>query len=213
MNEAMALAAMNPMVGAAKGDAIIMNTSPDKDLSGGWGSYVATRSIDNNSILGIDARGKICAKRKDDEYFGGKTFFDCSSNIYLVRSGPINEVWDKLIQEVSLPYEERPIHKPSYLYEVFTGHELLSPDQADYDPLLERVYLDKLSKELSSDAGNIEREFNSIKYKKDSHYPMEEKRIGDESDSSTVFPLLSSAEMQDRLDIITEELNDMLNER
>ena len=213
MNEAMALAAMNPMVGAAKGDAILINTSPDKDLSGGWGSYVATRSIDNNSLLGIDASGKICAKRKDDEYFGGKTFFNCSSSIYLVQSSTVDEIWDRLINEVSLPYEERPIHNPGYIYEVFTGHELLSPDQADYDPLLERVYLDKLSKELSADAGNLEREFNSIKMKKDSHYPMGEKRIGDEEDSSTIFPLLSSTEIQEKLDIITEELNDIMNNR
>ena len=211
MNEAMALAAINPMVGAAKGDAILINTSPDKDLSGGWGSYVATRSIDNNSLLGIDACGKICTKRKDDEYFGGKTFFNCSSNIYLVQSGIVDEIWDKLINEVSLPYDERPIHNPGYIYEAFTGHELLSPDQADYDPLLERVYLDKLSKELSADAGNLEREFNSIKMKKDAHYPMGEKRIGDEEDSSTIFPLLSSAEIKERLDIITEELNDIMN--
>ena len=142
--EAMGLAGMNPVCGVAGNGAFLVNVmNHDKDLEVGWKDYKAvSRSLDpNDSLYGIDANGRILAKNKD--YFMDKP--DVVVEAYIIKSDNVDEVMSKIEEEANLPYDQRPTHKPDYLYEAFTGKRLLSESQLEFDPLLEKVELPTMS--------------------------------------------------------------------
>lgn len=175
---AMGLASMNPMPGAVTG-ALLIRQKPDKDITDPWGSYGVTRGFDNDSMLSMDD-GKIVVKKTRD-------IRECK--VYEIKAKDVDQIFDTLLKEAeNIDQKIKP--DPGYLYSAFTGHYLLTDDQFDYDPLLERVYLDKINKRLNGDASNLENEYSMKALNKhDGYYPT--KRIGDEDDASPNFPLLA----------------------
>lgn len=196
---AMGLASMNPMVGGATG-AIMIRQKPDKDLeTDPWGSYTVTRGFDNSSMLGMD-NGKVVLKKT-------KNLQECK--VYIIKHPDVDKIFDALLQEALS--ENKPTRPdPGFLYSAFTGHYLLTDDQFDYDPLLERVYLDKLSKRLNADAVNLENEYSMKELnKKDGYYPV--KNIGDEAESTPNFPLLAHASIDpEKLKLLEMYFNNIL---
>lgn len=170
MNEAMGLASMNPMVGpgTGRGNMIVNSLSNDKDLSGGWGDYSVSKSLDKDSTsLSIDSKGKVIkntvATALGEDYITG--FYSLNPKA--------DEIYDSLLKESNMEYEDRPVHGKNYIYEVFTGHKLLVPDQAKYDNMLEEIELDKMSKAISSagqDTMTSFEHFKKEKREKDSNY-------------------------------------------
>ena len=190
---AMGLATMNAMPGARNGALMIQNNyNNDRDLKDGWSSYSVTPGYDYQDRITLDDKGKL-VRRKNNTLDEVK--------VYSINTINVDEVLNSLIEEVNLKYEDRPTHEREYLYEVFTNNKLLTEDQLDYDPLLERVYLDRVSKQLNGAVENIETEVNhdltTTKNTKDSHYPLEEKprSTPDEDDASVNFPLLAGKEL------------------
>lgn len=167
MNEAMALASMNPVVGAQgtaynkQGAILIDNLNHDKDIENSWGDYSVTRSLDkNDNILSIDHNGKIVNDSKNTLY---------SNNLmdaYIIKTDNVDEIYNKLLEELNLDYDKRPVHDKNYLYEVFTGHKLLTSDQLKYDKLLECIgtELPKFSKVLSGSNTDQKEEKKDGKY-------------------------------------------------
>ena len=179
----MGLASMNPVVGGATG-AILIRQKPDKDLENdSWGNYTVTRGFDNDSMLGM-SNGKIVFKKTKD-------LKECM--IYIIKHPNTDEIFDALVEE-ALKEDQSYKPDPGYIYSAFTGHYLLTDDQFDYDPLLERVYLDKLTKRLNGDAANLEHEYSMKELnKKDGYYPV--KNLDNEDDASPNFPLLAHKEI------------------
>ena len=196
---AMGLASMNPMAGAATG-AIMIRQKPDKDLeTDPWSNYTVTRGFDNDSMLGMD-NGKLVFKKTKD-------LKECK--IYIIKHPNTDKIFDALVEEA---LKENQSYKPDpgFIYSAFTGNYLLTDDQFDYDPLLERVYLDKLSKRLNADATNLENEYSQKELNKhEGYYPV--KKVGDEDDASTNFPLLAHAQMdQEQLDLLEAYFNKIM---
>lgn len=191
----MALASMNPMVGATRPQIGGMLLSVDKDLKNdGWGSYYVTRGFDSNSFIGIDKNGKVNYKKD-------KEINECNiSGVYLIKGENVDSIFDSLLEELELPYQERPIRNLAYMYEAFTGNKLYTKDQIEQDVLLEKVYLDKLSKIISGEVDNLKNEFKNSK--KDIHYPLEEKpnytQDWDQPDAGIKFPMLAAADIVER---------------
>lgn len=197
---AMGLASMNPVVGASTG-AIMIKQKPDKDLeTDPWSNYYVTRGFDNNSMIGIK-NGKLKFRDTSD-------LRECM--IYEIKAPNTDKIFDKLLKD-ALTEQKALVEDDGYIYSCFTGHFLLTEDQLDYDPLLERVYLDKFTKKLNADATNLEMEYSTKDLnKKDGYYPV--KKTGDEDDSSTIFPLLAHMELSDeQLDKLDEYFNLLLN--
>lgn len=180
---AMGLAGMNPVVGGAKpsGNIMINSICPEKDAR--WGDYSISKTLDSDdNRITIDDNGKLCIKDKE----GLKESY---INAYYITSEDSDEIFEELIKEAMLPYDERPVHTKSYLYEVFTGNNLITPDQLKYDPLLEEIELDKFSKIISSDIYNIQTQYRDLKTKKtgnyvpDDNYPIMDKDLREEAES------------------------------
>lgn len=185
--EAMGLASMNPMVGMNNQRAMISNNIKDKDLTDGWGSYGLITDINSKEKLTLNGDGKLIKSK----------FESINEDLYYLNID-IDDKYQKLLEELNLPIEERPVHDKTFLYEFLTEHKLYTQDQLEYDNLLEKVYLDKLSKQMSAAANNTGGDT-----RKDSHYPLEEKpTIGnfDQEDEGVHFPLLSHAELLDQLE-------------
>lgn len=190
---AIGLASMNPMPGPGLGVVMVHDKPADKDLTQGFGNYNVLHSFDDEDMLGLDRKGKIVSRksRELDEH---------SVAVYVVRSIGADHVYDALLKEAELYYEDRPIHNPSFIYEVFTGSKLLCEDQANYEPVLERVYLDHLTKKLHGIVDSFDSELKSIAKPgtTDGHYPLEERPNGaSEEDSSVRFPMLAQASIFD----------------
>lgn len=181
----MGLASMNPMPGAVTG-ALLIRQKPDKDLEQDpWGTYGVTMGFDNNSMLSMD-NGKVVVKKTKD-------LRECK--VYKILSENVDQIFQALVEEANKEDQEYK-QDPGYLYSAFTGHYLLTDDQFDYDNLLERVYLDKLSKRLNGDAANLENEYASkMLNKHDGYYPV--KKVGDDDDPSPNFPLLAHTQLDD----------------
>jgi len=185
---AMGLASMNAMPGARIG-VVMVQDKPDKDLTQGWGSYSVTSDFDSDHVLGIDPNGKLATRKS-------KELNEHSVAVYQVRNLAANLIMAKLLREAQMDYDQRPVHNPSYIYEVFTGNKVLCEDQADYDPLLERVYLDKISKKMNGIVDSFDGDISTIfKGRIDAHYPLEERPYGasSEEDGSVKFPMLASS--------------------
>ena len=168
IDEAMALAGMNPVVGQTPGNNIMINAiDRDKDLKDCWGDYKIAKTLDNDDyILSQDQNGKINLDKKEK-------LNDSNIAAFYINTNDADEKMQKLIKESLIDYDERPVHSPNYLYEFFTGHKLLSPDQPLYDPLLEEIDLPKFSKIISSGAKDVKSDFaiqSEEKEKKDGEY-------------------------------------------
>lgn len=164
---AMSLASMNPMVGSGSRSSNIMINSicPEKDAQ--WGEYSISKTLDSNdNRITVDDNGKVCLKDK-------KGLEESFVSVYYILSDNSDEVLEELVEEAMLPYEDRPVHSKSYLFEKFTGHEMFIPEQAKYEPLLEEIELDKFSRIISSDAYNLQNQYKTEKErvsKKDTNY-------------------------------------------
>lgn len=156
IKEAMALAGMNPVVGMAgphHGSFIVNVTNHDKDL-GDDGKLMTglSKSLDmDDNLYGIDDNGKFFAKKK----------YTVMERKDIVEAYGITKNCDdiyKLIEEeLRIPYENRPVHGQNYIYELVTGHDLLTEDQMQYDTLLEKIDLEKMSNALGGvTQGNLE---------------------------------------------------------
>lgn len=195
----MGLASMNPMPGAVTG-ALMIKSKPDKDLEkDGWADYYATKSFDNDDMLGMH-NGKVSLRKTSD-------LKECQ--VYIIKANNVDEIYDKLLEEAL--DEDSDIHPdPGYIYSAFTGKYLLTDDQFSFDPLLERVYLDKLSKRLNADASNLENEYAMKTLNKhEGFYPIKK----DEEDANVNFPLLDHVvlDREEYEDILEEYLNKFIS--
>lgn len=192
---AMGLASMNPIPGGGVG-ALFIRQKPDKDLERDpWAQYGVTTDFDSNDRVTM-SQGKVILKRNND-------LRECM--VYKINTDDAHKIYDALLKEAMLEDENKRQHDLGYLYSCFTGHYLLTEDQFDYDPLLERVYLDKLSKSLNAGATTLDFEAAGRENKKESK-PFETKRLGEEDDAGTIFPMLASYHL------IGEEELEKLNE-
>lgn len=190
--EAMGLASMNPMVGPNNnsGSYLVNTMSKDKDLSDGWSPYYITKTMDK--FIGVDKNKKLNVRNKNE-------LMNTVVEIYKITTDDNDDKYMKLIEELEKPYNRRYDLKEDFLYEFYTDNELITPDQLRYDPLLEKVELDKISKVVSGEADNIKQQFEKMnKTKKISNYnPEDNFHIGVNTASGGNTPLLASALMGD----------------
>ena len=208
MNEAMGLASFTTVVGPSKPDGLMIQNQVDKDLK--YNRISFSRTIDKDSKrLEIDDNGKVDLKDNSD-------LEESFQSIYQMKTVDEDKV-NELIKEASLPYEERPVHDKNYIYELLTNHKLLTEDQLDYDPLLEKVYLDKISKTLQNDIGTLKGDIYSIenKEKKDGFYTPDTTHPYngdyDEEDASVKFPMLENTE-SDYINHIKNNISSRINQ-
>lgn len=164
IDEAMGLASMNPMVGTTPNNSVmLLHNIDDKDLSDGWDSYGLATTLDRDDAhITKDKNGKLIARPNKD--LDGKLV-----EVYICKYEKVQENFDKLYDLLGTPYNDR-ILKES-IYEMATGHMALTENFAKIDHLLEKVELKKLSKIISSDADNMERELGQTdRLKNDGSY-------------------------------------------
>lgn len=164
IDEAMGLASMNPMVGTTPNNTImLLHNIDDKDLSDGWDSYGLATTLDKDDAhITKDKNGKLVARPNRD--LEGKLV-----EVYICKYDKVQENFDTLYNILDTPYESRELKQS--IYEMATGHISLTENFAKIDHLLEKVELKKLSKIISSDADNMERELGQTdRLKNDGSY-------------------------------------------
>ena len=164
IDEAMGLASMNPMVGTTPNNSVmLLHNIDDKDLSDGWDSYGLATTLDRDDAhITKDINGKLIARPNKD--LDGKLV-----EVYICKYEKVQENFDKLYDLLDTPYNDRVLKES--IYEMATGHMGLTENFAKIDHLLEKVELKKLSKIISSDADNMERELGQIdRLKNDGSY-------------------------------------------
>lgn len=164
IDEAMGLASMNPMVGTTPNNSVmLLHNIDDKDLSDGWDSYGLATTLDRDDAhITKDKNGKLVARPNRD--LEGKLV-----EVYICKYENVQENFDVLYNILDTPYEFRELKQS--IYEMATGHISLTENFAKIDHLLEKVELKKLSKIISSDADNMERELGQTdRLKNDGSY-------------------------------------------
>lgn len=164
IDEAMGLASMNPMVGTTPNNSVmLLHNIDDKDLSDGWDSYGLATTLDRDDAhITKDKNGKLIARPNKD--LDGKLV-----EVYICKYEKVQENFDKLYDLLDTPYNDRVLKES--IYEMATGHMTLTENFAKIDHLLEKVELKKLSKIISSDADNMERELGQTdRLKNDGSY-------------------------------------------
>lgn len=164
IDEAMGLASMNPMVGTTPNNSVmLLHNIDDKDLSDGWDSYGLATTLDRDDAhITKDANGKLIARPNKD--LDGKLV-----EVYICKYEKVQENFDTLYDLLDTPYNDRVLKES--IYEMATGHMTLTENFAKIDHLLEKVELKKLSKIISSDADNMERELGQTdRLKNDGSY-------------------------------------------
>lgn len=164
IDEAMGLASMNPMVGTTPNNSVmLLHNIDDKDLSDGWDSYGLATTLDKDDAhITKDKNGKLVARPNRD--LEGKLV-----EVYICKYDKVQENFDTLYNILDTPYESRELKQS--IYEMATGHISLTENFAKIDHLLEKVELKKLSKIISSDADNMERELGQTdRLKNDGSY-------------------------------------------
>lgn len=164
IDEAMGLASMNPMVGTTPNNSVmLLHNIDDKDLSDGWDSYGLATTLDKDDAhITKDKNGKLVARPNRD--LEGKLV-----EVYICKYEKVQENFDTLYNILDTPYESRELKQS--IYEMATGHISLTENFAKIDHLLEKVELKKLSKIISSDADNMERELGQTdRLKNDGSY-------------------------------------------
>ena len=161
IDEAMGLASMNPMVGTTPNNSVmLLHNIDDKDLSDGWDSYGLATTLDRDDAhITKDKNGKLIARPNKD--LDGKLV-----EVYICKYEKVQENFDKLYDLLDTPYNDRVLKES--IYEMATGHMALTENFAKIDHLLEKV---ELSKIISSDADNMERELGQTdRLKNDGSY-------------------------------------------
>lgn len=164
IDEAMGLASMNPMVGTTPNNSVmLLHNIDDKDLSDGWDSYGLATTLDRDDAhITKDKNGKLIARPNKD--LDGKLV-----EVYICKYEKVQENFDKLYDLLDTPYNDRVLKES--IYEMATGHMALTENFAKIDHLLEKVELKKLSKIISSDVDNMERELGQTdRLKNDGSY-------------------------------------------
>ena len=164
IDEAMGLASMNPMVGTTPNNTVmLLHNIDDKDLSDGWDSYGLATTLDKDDAhITKDKNGKLVARPNRD--LEGKLV-----EVYICKYDKVQENFDALYDILDTPYESRELKQS--IYEMATGHISLTENFAKIDHLLEKVELKKLSKIISSDVDNMERELGQTdRLKNDGSY-------------------------------------------
>lgn len=164
IDEAMGLASMNPMVGTTpNNNVMLLHNIDDKDLSDGWDSYGLATTLDKDDAhITKDKNGRLVARPNID--LEGKLV-----EVYICKYDKVQENFDTLYNILDTPYESRELKQS--IYEMATGHISLTENFAKIDHLLEKVELKKLSKIISSDADNMERELGQTdRLKNDGSY-------------------------------------------
>lgn len=164
IDEAMGLASMNPMVGTTPNNSVmLLHNIDDKDLSDGWDSYGLATTLDRDDAhITKDKNGKLIARPNKD--LDGKLV-----EVYICKYEKVQENFDTLYDLLGTPYNDRVLKES--IYEMATGHMALTENFAKIDHLLEKVELKKLSKIISSDADNMERELGQTdRLKNDGSY-------------------------------------------
>ena len=164
IDEAMGLASMNPMVGTTPNNSVmLLHNIDDKDLSDGWDSYGLATTLDRDDAhITKDKNGKLIARPNKD--LDGKLV-----EVYICKYEKVQENFDKLYDLLDTPYNDRVLKES--IYEMATGYMALTENFAKIDHLLEKVELKKLSKIISSDADNMERELGQTdRLKNDGSY-------------------------------------------
>lgn len=164
IDEAMGLASMNPMVGTTPNNSVmLLHNIDDKDLSDGWDSYGLATTLDRDDAhITKDKNGKLIARPNKE--LDGKLV-----EVYICKYEKVQENFDKLYGLLDTPYNDRVLKES--IYEMATGHMALTENFAKIDHLLEKVELKKLSKIISSDADNMERELGQTdRLKNDGSY-------------------------------------------
>lgn len=164
IDEAMGLASMNPMVGTTPNNSVmLLHNIDDKDLSDGWDSYGLATTLDRDDAhITKDKNGRLVARPNRD--LEGKLV-----EVYICKYDKVQENFDTLYNILDTPYESRELKQS--IYEMATGHISLTENFAKIDHLLEKVELKKLSKIISSDADNMERELGQTdRLKNDGSY-------------------------------------------
>ena len=164
IDEAMGLASMNPMVGTTpNNNVMLLHNIDDKDLSDGWDSYGLATTLDKDDAhITKDKNGKLVARPNRD--LEGKLV-----EVYICKYDKVQENFDALYDILDTPYESRELKQS--IYEMATGHISLTENFSKIDHLLEKVELKKLSKIISSDADNMERELGQTdRLKNDGSY-------------------------------------------
>ena len=164
IDEAMGLASMNPMVGTTPNNSVmLLHNIDDKDLSDGWDSYGLATTLDRDDAhITKDKNGKLIARPNKD-------LDDKLVEVYICKYEKVQENFDKLYGLLDTHYNDRVLKES--IYEMATGHMALTENFAKIDHLLEKVELKKLSKIISSDADNMERELGQTdRLKNDGSY-------------------------------------------
>lgn len=164
IDEAMGLASINPMVGTTPNNSVmLLHNIDDKDLSDGWDSYGLATTLDRDDAhITKDKNGKLIARPNKD--LDGKLV-----EVYICKYEKVQENFDKLYELLDTSYNDRVLKES--IYEMATGHMALTENFAKIDHLLEKVELKKLSKIISSDADNMERELGQTdRLKNDGSY-------------------------------------------
>lgn len=164
IDEAMGLASMNPMVGTTPNNSVmLLHNIDDKDLSDGWDSYGLATTLDRDDAhITKDKNGRLIARPNKD-------LDDKLVEVYICKYEKVQENFDKLYDLLDTPYNDRVLKES--IYEMATGHMALTENFAKIDHLLEKVELKKLSKIISSDADNMERELGQTdRLKNDGSY-------------------------------------------
>lgn len=164
IDEAMGLVSMNPMVGTTPNNSVmLLHNIDDKDLSDGWDSYGLATTLDRDDAhITKDKNGKLVARPNKD--LEGKLV-----EVYICKYEKVQENFNALYDLLDTPYNDRVLKES--IYEMATGHMVLTENFAKIDHLLEKVELKKLSAIISSDADNMERELGQTdRLKNDGSY-------------------------------------------
>ena len=208
VNESMGLASMNPMVGMQgphQGSFIVNVTNFDKDLGDNPKRFTAVaRSLDmDDNLYGLDRTGRFYAARKYDVMERQDVV-----EAYEILTPNADSITSKIIREADLPYEQRPQHKN--IYELYTGKELFCEDQIQYDPLFEKVELEKMSAGLQAVSDSFMNKTKKMysKGNKDTNYiPDSDYGMDKDSINNVGYTLESYRYMNDDLWLLHEVAN------
>jgi hypothetical protein len=184
---AMGLASMNPIPGATKQPThgVVLIRPEDEDKP----KYGVTSDFNANKYIALDSGNK-------PQIRDIKELDECGVEVFIIKDPASDAIFNKLVEMASDPTLNRPLE--GNLYEVFSNHTQYTEDQYRYDPLLEKVYMDKIEKTFEG----IQKEVDSIKQHDrtmTSHKlnldPMTTDK-GDLDGEGLCFPILASADLE-----------------
>jgi hypothetical protein len=145
---AMGLASMNPIPGATKQPThgVVLIRPEDEDKP----KYGVTSDFNANKYIALDSGNK-------PQIRDIKELDECGVEVFIIKDPASDVIFNKLVEMAGDPTLNRPLE--GNLYEVFSNHTQYTEDQYRYDPILEKVYMDKIEKTFEG----IEKEVDNIK--------------------------------------------------